>query len=164
MSSLISSNEGSPSPDVIEYLKAEAEHFYRSEIHSEQRASWLLTIASGTEALVLNAFVLIRDGKLHERIRPLLFVCSVLLFITIGLALLALWPLAGGRPQLARPWQASAALPIKRVDACAPWEDHYLAHRRRAEQKVLRVVWTLLFLLLGIGAGSMAVVMNAGVI
>jgi hypothetical protein len=146
--------------DRLEFLKVEAEHFYKSELHSEQRASWLLTIALGVEAVVLNGFVLLSDGKIHARVAPVLLVCSMLLFCTIALALFAIWPLEGRSGKLARPRRVRSSSEAACMALPFSWEEHYFAHRRRAEIKTRRVVWTLISLLSAIGVGGIGALVN----
>jgi hypothetical protein len=68
---------------AIEYLKVEVEHFYRAELQSEQRASWLLTLVFGALALVLNCFVNINEHKMRGETAPYFAVCAFFFFVTL---------------------------------------------------------------------------------
>lgn len=147
---------------LVEFLKKEADHFYESELHSEQRASWLLTIAFAGLAAILNAFVLISEGKLNARTLPALRVCCLTFFVTICSSLWALWPLQGGRGTLSLPWRSHPGIPPVASRNATTWEQHYVSHRRRAEIKVGRVVVTLIWLMISIFVSAFAVLLNAG--
>ena len=148
-----------------EILKIEAEHFYTSEFHSEQRASWLLTIAFGMLAAVLSAFVQVYDKKINARAEPALIACAICLFLAILSALWAIWPLQGSQGRLSRAWRkASSKGSTPSGSGIAWWERHYAGHRRRAEIKVVRVVWTLTFLLAAVVSGLAAVVTNSDIL
>jgi hypothetical protein len=153
--------------EQIEFLKVEIEHFYKAEIHSEQRASWLLTIAFGGLVLVLNSFLSASEHNLNTSPRIMLAACAAFLFCAVVLALVALWPLRGWRGVLQSPFNRCGVgrPPVLRSGpAIDYWAKHYAAHRIRATKKAVRVVWTLLLLCLGIVTGGLAVLANTGII
>jgi hypothetical protein len=149
----------STTQEQIDFLKVEIEHFYKAEIHSEQRASWLLTIAVGGLGLAAS------DRRLNAGTPQLLAACAAFLFCAVALALLAIWPLRGRRGVLQSPInrnRPSRPVVLPSGPAIDTWAQQYTAHRIRATKKAVRVVWTLLFLGLGLAAGALAVLKNAG--
>jgi hypothetical protein len=153
------------SSEQIDFLKVEIEHFYKAEIHSEQRASWLLTIAFGCLALVLNSFFAASERRLNVRASPILAASAAFLFCAVAMALLALWPLRGRRGALQSPFSKSGwgrHIVLPSGPAIDLWAQQYSAHRIRAAKKAVRVVWTLLFLCLGVATGGLAILRNAG--
>ena len=155
------------SQEQIDFLKVEIEHFYKAEIHSEQRASWLLTIAFGGLVLVLNVFLAAPEHKLNTGTRPMLAACVAFLFCAVAMALLALWPLRGRRGVLQTPFNtggSARSVVLPAGPAIDFWTQQYAAHRIRATKKAVRVVWTLLLLGLGVATAGLAVLTNAGII
>jgi hypothetical protein len=160
-----SNRMASTTQEQIDFLKIEIEHFYKAEIQSEQRASWLLTIAVVGLGLLLNSFLSGSDRRLNGGTPQLLTACTVFLFCAVALALLAIWPLRGRRGVLQSPFnrnRPSRPLVPQSGPALDTWTQQYTAHRVRATKKAVRVVWTLLFLGLGVAAGALAVLKNAG--
>ena len=154
--------------DKLEFFEREADHFFRGELAHEQRAAWLLALASallvaqwraigpaGTSSMTTLSFVLMVGTMLA-------------LVVSVGLSLWALWPLGGGRnPGLLRPWKsrhsshdpsASGSTPILperyRVSASELIWSHYMAHRRRAEIKGRRVVCVTISLFVALLVGA----------
>lgn len=148
----------------LDFLKLESEHFYKAELQCEQRASWLLTVAFGALAVVLNAFEGVSDGKLRPSIAPFLSLTALLLFTTISTALLAIWPISGRRGRLHGLKASPDRMPPANTEALALWSEHYLAHRRRAEVKAARITVTVLILFLAGASAFVAVLINSGVL
>jgi hypothetical protein len=130
-------------------LKQETDHFFQAELYHDQRASWLLALASALLTIVLGVLLAISDGKLSARGRPLLILATASFSGAILSGLFALWPLAGrdgtlwmpiGRPESPRGLCLGDLTP----------ETHYQAHRRRAGRKANRIVCVLVWLLLGV--------------
>jgi hypothetical protein len=155
---------GMAESEYIDYLKVEIDHFYRAELHSEQRASWLLTASIGALALVLNGFVLITDHKMRAELSGYLSVCAAAFFCSALWALRALWPLGGRRGVLCNPFRRldRNRLPSREIKAVEQWKEHYGAHRTRAALKTARVVQTILLFLVGVAASMAAIGANGG--
>ena len=138
-----------PSPPVDDsFLDRETEHFYQAELGHDQRGSWFLALCS----LILLFLI----GALTAEPTP--GACSIsrgwviASLIPVSLAtlsiVLSLWPLAGSRPRFRRVWWTSRAdAPLRNLSS----EDHYVAHRRRAERKAFWIVLSILLLLVGLG-------------
>jgi hypothetical protein len=155
------------SDEQVEFLKVEVEHFYKAETQSEQRASWLLTVAFGGLALVLNSFPASPGRQINPRAIPILIASASFLFCAVASALFAVWPLQGRRGRLQRPYTRSSIQVGSLLPAAAPidfWSQQYAAHRLRAEKKAARVVVTLLLLELGVAIAGLAALINAGFI
>jgi hypothetical protein len=147
--------------EQIDFLKVEIEHFYQAEVHSEQRASWLLTIAFGSLALTLNWASTGPPHNLAPATTAILAASIIFLCCAVAMALLALWPLQGRRGVLQSPARGQYLdLPLRTpMDL---WMQQYSAHRIRAARKAVRVVWALLFLGAGMASGGLAILANAG--
>ena len=152
--------------DQMSFLITESEHFFRGELAHEQRASWLLGLASG---LLLALWRLLGSASFQEAGNlafGLLLTTFITLSCAIGLSLWALWPLAGGKhPRQLEPWgrdrdnrQPRRGLPPVPKRLRGPigptlW-NHYLGHRRRAEVKGRRVVRINIALFVSLFLGS----------
>ena len=159
----------SPAPtitdsELVDYLKLEIDHFYQSELYSEQRASWLLTISFGALAVDLNGFIAISERKINAATGPYLILCAICLIGSISCSLLTLWPLGGRLGSLYSPFAKSPSKPVPSQTGCFTqlWIDQYLAHRRRAHIKSKRVIWTLITISLSIGTGDLVLLKNSG--
>jgi hypothetical protein len=150
--------------EFIDYLKLEIEHFYRAELYSEQRASWLLTISFGALAVNLNGFVAISQHTVNPATRPYLIVCAVFLFASILCSLGTLWPLRGRRGSLYSPFAVAPAKPVPSQTSrpAELWSDQYVAHRLRAHIKSVRVTWTLVGIGFSVAAGALVLLKNSG--
>ena len=154
----------------LAFLITEADHFFRGELAHEQRASWLLALASGLTLALWRVMTMPAFQEASDLAFFLFMATLGCLSVAIALSLWALWPLAGGKhPRMLEPWgrdrdriAASAHIGLPRVPArlAGPigptlW-NHYLGHRRRAEVKGRRVVRIniMLFTSLFLGVAS----------
>ena len=158
------------------YLQQETEHFYRSELAHEQRASWLLALASG----LLLALWRIMAGSDVQAVHPAVAISMLAhlgsLATAVLLSIWALWPLGGGlKPGVLGPMRrkrarsqlqdsASTAPPSMPEYLRGPidpivWR-HYTSHRRRAELKGRRVVRATLSLFFALFIGACNVVLD----
>ncbi len=135
-----------------EFLDREASHFFQAELNHEQRASWLLGLASGLLALVLAAVVGSREGKIGAGGFGLLVGSASALVVCMVLALVALWPVSGHSADLWNPFRRlrDRTAPRHRLTVVDLSRRHYTAHRLRAEVKATRVARALLLLLAGL--------------
>lgn len=157
--------------DQLAFLVSEADHFFRGELAHEQRASWLLALASG---LLLALWRLMGSHgfrEYHDLAFGLLLATFASLTLVVALSLWALWPLAGGKhPRQLEPWgsdrdrgpMSSKGLPPVPKRLAGPvgptlW-NHYLAHRRRAEVKGRRVVRINIALFISLFLGAAGVI------
>lgn len=157
------------------FLIAEADHFFRGELAHEQRASWLLALAAGLQLALWRLLSTDQFQEAGDLAFYMILITLGTLTLAIALALMALWPLAGGKhPRLLEPWgrdrdhsytgKGLPPVPKRLAGPVGPtlW-NHYLAHRRRAEIKGRRVVRVniALFVSLFLGAsGFLATVLE----
>src|SRR5260370_34662332 len=76
-------------------LQQEADHFFQAELYHDQRASWLLALASALLTVTLGVLLAINEGKLDKSGRPLIMLAAGSFAGGILFGLFALWPLAG---------------------------------------------------------------------
>jgi hypothetical protein len=150
--------------EYVDYLKLEVEHYYRAELHCEQRASWVLTISFGALALTVNSFIGITEGKVNATAAPALYMCMALFLCATVSALITVWPIRGRRGALCYPFSGLGAmnLPGRNANLVDLWCSEYSAHRMRSRIKTRRMVWTIVYLSGGIVVGSFALLKNGG--
>ena len=160
--------------EQLEFFEREADHFFRGEMAHEQRAAWLLALAS---ALLVAVWRMLSSayGEHMPRLAFALMIATLLALVTaVALSLWALWPLGGGKkPGLLRPWRNRHSS-LDRTDGTyqthpsgipplprrfrVPIGDlvwyHYIAHRRRAEVKGRRVVEVTVALFVALFLGT----------
>ncbi|WP_141699230.1 hypothetical protein [Candidatus Thiosymbion oneisti] len=139
--------EGDPARFEIEHLQRETEHYYQAELQHDQRASWIMGVAGVLLVFVLQALGGPSPGMWHEA-EGWMWTCTLFLMLTVVLAVVSMWPLAGHegrqwRPFVMPPGQTRKYVGDERPVACR----HCDAHRRRAEKHAMWVMYTLLLLL-----------------
>lgn len=136
-----------------EFLNREADHFFQAEIQHENRANWILVIASGALYLFLSQVSPVSASSIETASRWLLIAGSLMASISCLLACVAIWPLEGARARWGGIRRTSAPrAPNLSGDFALR---HYLAHRSRASvraRQVSRAIVALVIALLLLGA------------
>jgi hypothetical protein len=136
----------------FDLLRQEADHFFQAELYHDQRASWLLALASGLLAVALGVILSMNEGKFAKSGRPLMIIAAASFTAAILMGLVTLWPISGRAGRLWNPFRkqvSRSASGVRHLTA----ESHYEAHRLRAASKANRIVWVIICLTLGILIG-----------
>jgi hypothetical protein len=133
----------------LNLLRQEADHFFQAELYHDQRASWLLALASGLLTVVLGAMLAVNDGKLAKSGRPLMIIAAACFGAAIVLGLFTLWPISGRAGHLWNPFKRRGSHVGSGVCDLTV-ESHYHAHRQRAASKANRIVLVIICLMAGV--------------
>jgi hypothetical protein len=162
----VHASERGPSANALatpnDVLKQETDHFFQAELHHDQRASWLLGLASGLLTAVLGVLVVMNDRRLATSGRELMIWSAGAFGVSILLSLLALWPLAGQNGRLWNPFNSRARRGEEKAHKPFTVESHYAAHRLRARYKANRIVYVIVSLIIGVTLGVSGVTMSLG--
>lgn len=152
-------NQGLADESRLMLLRQEADHFFQAELYHDQRASWLLALASGLLTLVLGALLAMNDGKLAKGGRSFIIIAATSFGIAILFALFALWPISGRTGRLWNPLRKHSS----RQESCGlglTVQAHYEAHRLRAAIKANRIVLVIVALVAGVAFGLCGILMS----
>ena len=135
------------------WLGQEADHFFQAEMYHDQRASWLIALATGLLTLVLGSLVAISDGKLKPAGRTWLILSLIFLGAAVLLGLISLWPRAGREGTFWIPFRFTRrhrAYRQQRGYSEGSEEAHVRAHQLRAAKKADWIVLLISSLFLGV--------------
>lgn len=139
-------------------LRQESDHYFQAELYHDQRASWLLALASGLLTVILGALLAVNEGKLGKSGRPLMMVAAACFGASILLGLFTLWPISGRDGRLWNPLKKSNGRVANAVGNLTA-ESHYVAHKQRAASKASRIVYVIVSLMAGVLLGLCGVVL-----
>lgn len=155
-----------PKAEWLEEIVRETEHYYQSEMQHDQRASWLLATSGVVVAIAVSLEATALDRGISVA-WVLLMVALVAFALSAVVAILTLFPLQGIRitnDLSGKRHRDCCALSIDqlieaRFRHSADWsmeslesriKHHYRSHYLRASLKAYGVLWSSVFLLLGL--------------